>query len=249
MAPPARHRALRIAAGIVVIGAAAATAHGLFEVAVASRVPAGIAWLYPVITDGLALVAYAATAVLPHRGARAYAWSVVVLAAGLSGLAQAAFLAGDAAVTAPAALRFGVGYWPAIAAAVAAHLIYLIMVQPAAEDGIVDDEQHAALPSRELAPAVEQLPPVAGAEHQPAAPEPEPAPAARPASVRAGRRTDDDILEEARAFTAREGRPIRSRGEFRRVTSCGGERSEKLFAQHVDEQHARQLRAVPGGAR
>ena len=37
----------------------AATAHGLYETAVAARVPAGIAWLYPLITDGLALVAYA----------------------------------------------------------------------------------------------------------------------------------------------------------------------------------------------
>ena len=73
----------------VALGAAAATAHGLFEVALAARVPAGIAWLYPLITDGLALVAYAATARLHGRAAR-YAWAVVVLAAGLSGLAQAA---------------------------------------------------------------------------------------------------------------------------------------------------------------
>ena len=62
----------------VALGAAAATAHGLFEVALAARVPAGIAWLYPLITDGLALVAYAATARLTG-GATRYAWSVVVL--------------------------------------------------------------------------------------------------------------------------------------------------------------------------
>src|SRR5689334_24071178 len=100
----------------VAIGAAAATAHGLFEVAVAARVPAGIAWLYPLITDGLALVAYAATARL-RGGAARYAWAVVVLAAGLSGLAQAAYLAGGATVDASPALRFGVGAWPAVAAA------------------------------------------------------------------------------------------------------------------------------------
>ena len=51
----------------VAVGAAVATAHGLFEVALAARVPAGIAWLYPLITDGLALVAYAATARLRGR--------------------------------------------------------------------------------------------------------------------------------------------------------------------------------------
>ncbi|WP_218891728.1 hypothetical protein [Actinomycetospora corticicola] len=110
----------------VAVGAAAATAHGLYEVAVAARVPAGIAWLYPLITDGLALVAYAATARLSGRPAR-YAWAVVVIAAGLSGLAQAAYLAGEGdGVATPSALRFGVGAWPAIAAAVVAHLLYLL---------------------------------------------------------------------------------------------------------------------------
>ena len=135
----------------VALGAAVATAHGLYEVAVAARVPAGIAWLYPLITDGLALVAYAATARLAEGGRR-YAWAVVILAAGLSGLAQAAYLASDtptapgapgdptapsgpagpAAVVgfvAPAALRFGVGAWPAIAAAIVAHLLYLLATE------------------------------------------------------------------------------------------------------------------------
>ena len=80
----------------VALGAAVATAHGLYEVALASRVPAAIAWLYPLITDGLALVAYAATPRLSGSAAR-YAWAVVVLAAGLSGLAQAMYLASDPA--------------------------------------------------------------------------------------------------------------------------------------------------------
>jgi hypothetical protein len=113
----------------VAVGAAVATAHGLFEVAVAARVPAAIAWLYPLITDGLALVAYAATARLAGGPAR-YAWSVVVLAAGLSGLAQASYLAGGASLNASPALRFGVGAWPAVAAAVVAHLLYLLAAHP-----------------------------------------------------------------------------------------------------------------------
>ena len=114
----------------VAIGAAVATAHGLYEVAAAAGVPAGIAWIYPLITDGLALVAYAATARL-HGSAARYAWVVVTVSAGLSGLAQASYLASpaDAApgglVVSPA-LRFGVGAWPAIAAAVVAHLLYLL---------------------------------------------------------------------------------------------------------------------------
>ena len=114
----------------VALGAAVATAHGLFEVAVAARVPAGIAWIYPLITDGLALVAYTATARLRGSAAR-YAWSVVIVSAGLSGLAQAVYLASDSvtaggALVVNAALRFGVGAWPAIAAAVVAHLLYLL---------------------------------------------------------------------------------------------------------------------------
>jgi hypothetical protein len=148
-------RAMRVViwlAGLLVaVGAAVATAHGLYEVAVAARVPSGIAWLYPLITDGLALVAYAASARLTGSAAR-YAWSVVVLAAGLSGLAQAMFLASDTPAGAPGAptgpgvevvgpvfeasavLRFGVGAWPAVAAAIVAHLLYLLAT---------DDADHA----------------------------------------------------------------------------------------------------------
>jgi hypothetical protein len=114
---------------LVAVGAAVATAHGLYEVAAAAGVPSVIAWLYPLITDGLALVAYAATARL-DGSARRYAWTVVVLAAGLSGLAQATYLAGGVGTVAPAPLRFGVGAWPAVAAAVVAHLLYLLVAEP-----------------------------------------------------------------------------------------------------------------------
>jgi hypothetical protein len=148
----------------VAIGAAAATAHGLYEVAVASRVPAGIAWLYPLITDGLALVAYAATARLQGSAAR-YAWAVVVVAAGLSGLAQAIYLAAEQGLEASPAVRFGIGAWPAVAAAVVAHLLYLLaepvpVQRPA--------EQPAVQPDVQPAVAVQTSPELAGAdEHEP----------------------------------------------------------------------------------
>jgi hypothetical protein len=127
------------AAGLVVAtGAGVATAHGLYQVATSARVPTPIAWLYPLITDGLALVAYAATSRLAHGGRR-YAAAIVVLAAGLSGLAQATYLTGGlsstgSGSTAPAVLRFGVGAWPAIAAALTAHLLHLIGSAPAVKD-------------------------------------------------------------------------------------------------------------------
>ncbi len=113
-------------AGLVVAGtAAAATAHGLYAVAEASDVPWPVAVLYPVMTDGLALVAYSATNRLTD-GSRRYAWTVVVAAAGLSGAAQAVYLAGGGLADAPAGVRFGIGAAPAVAAAAVAHLLHLI---------------------------------------------------------------------------------------------------------------------------
>lgn len=125
------------AAGLVVAAAAAvATAHGLYEVVRAAGAPSFIAALYPAITDGLALVAYAATTRLYDAGRR-YAWTIVVLAAGLSGLAQAAYTAGGVGRS-PDWLRFGIGAWPATAAAIVAHLLYLLAsnVERAAPDAL-----------------------------------------------------------------------------------------------------------------
>jgi hypothetical protein len=120
-------------AGLVVAAAAAAaTAHGLYAVSIASGVPAGIAALYPVMADGLALVAYSATSRL-RGGGRRYAWMVVLAAAGLSGLAQALHLAGGGVQEAPAGVRFGIGAIPAVAAAAVAHLLHLIRTAPQAE--------------------------------------------------------------------------------------------------------------------
>jgi len=122
--PAGRVGLVWLAGLVVAAGAGVATAHGLYQVAVAARVPRALAWLYPLITDGLALVAYATTTRLTQHGRR-YAWTVVVVAAGLSGLTQAGYLAGSVA-TAPAALRFAIGAWPALAAAIVAHLLYLL---------------------------------------------------------------------------------------------------------------------------
>jgi hypothetical protein len=154
---------------IVALGAAAATAHGLFEVAVAARVPTPIAWIYPLITDGLAVVAYTATARLTGS-ARGYAWAVVVLSAGLSGLAQAVFLANDLPAPADAGagaglavsgeLRFGIGAWPAIAAALAAHLLHLLAAAPTPRRVPAAGEQRSAVqhPAQGSSVTVEQVP-------------------------------------------------------------------------------------------
>ncbi|MGH3978430.1 MAG: hypothetical protein ACRDRZ_05450 [Pseudonocardiaceae bacterium] len=148
----------------VAVGAAVATAHGLYEVAIAARAPWPIACLYPLITDGLALVAYAATARLTGPGRR-YAWTVVIFAAGLSGLAQASYLAGGVA-TASWLLRFGVGAWPAIAAAIVAHLLFLL----ATHDAVPGQLGTTARSAETAAPAERPDPEAAGDATQPGGP-------------------------------------------------------------------------------
>jgi hypothetical protein len=149
--------------GVAVCGVVA-TAHGLYEVALGCTVPAGISALYVPITDGLALVAYAATDRL-RGAARVYAWTVVLVAAGLSGLAQAVMLGGLGEP--PVQLRYGVGAWPAVAVAVAAHLLWLVG-RPA---GAVAEP--VAVPvERPVAEPVERVVPVAVPEPDPPVAEP-----------------------------------------------------------------------------
>ena len=160
--PPKRapgRRPILTAALTVAAAAAVATAHGLYQVAAASRVPTPVAWLYPLITDGLALVAYAATNRLHTRGRR-YAATITVIAASLSGLAQAVYLAGglDHAATAPAALRFGVGAWPAVAAALTAHLLHLVATDPV--EPAVMGEPALTPPRQQQAPSPDAFTPV-----------------------------------------------------------------------------------------
>ena len=151
------------AAGLVVaLGAGVATAHGLYEVALAAGTPRALAWLYPLITDGLALVAYATTTRLAEAGRR-YAATVVVIAAGLSGLTQASYLAGGVA-SAPPALRFAIGAWPAIAAAVVAHLLFLLSNHSTAtsSDDLPQQVSHLGHPDQATSIAGSQPAPTSG---------------------------------------------------------------------------------------
>jgi hypothetical protein len=143
---------------LVAAGACVATAHGLYKVAEGAGVAPGVAWLYPLITDGLALVAYAATARL-DGGGRRWAAFIVVLAAGLSGLAQAVYLAGGIGAGEPAELRFGVGAWPAVACALAAHLVHLVG-RRAKPDQARPDGEPARPDERANGPAMDQAKPV-----------------------------------------------------------------------------------------
>jgi hypothetical protein len=107
------------------------TSTSLYAVAVNCGVDRRLAWLYVPCTDGLALVAYGATTMLSNAVSRAYAWSVVVLAAGLSATAQGSShlhrLPGSTAEILRSDVRFGVGCWPAVSVAVCAHLLWLVL--------------------------------------------------------------------------------------------------------------------------
>jgi hypothetical protein len=70
-----------------------------------------------------------------------------------------AYTAGGVGTVAPVAVRFGVGAWPAIAAAVVAHLLYLLVAEPPVQRTAVQPVQRASnrpseAPARERARTV-----------------------------------------------------------------------------------------------
>jgi hypothetical protein len=228
-------RSILTAALTVACAAGVATAHGLYQVAVASRVPTPVAWLYPVITDGLALVAYAATARLHERGRR-YAAVIVVLAASLSGLAQAVYLAGGLghASVAPAALRFGVGAWPAVAAALTAHLLHLVATDPTgAADG---GEATALTPTRQPAPAADASNPATVQPYSPARVQPS-NPAAEHGPVQPARTSGPvgDAVQPERSTSPE--RPASGGANLGRSGSAGGGARPRDRAQDAARSH------------
>jgi hypothetical protein len=98
--------------GGVAVCAAVATFHGAAHAAGTSGVTAPVTLLYPVMGDGLAVLAFRRIGVT--RGpARGFAWAVMVVAASASGLAQAYVLAAGKAGGA-AVLAAGMGAAPAV---------------------------------------------------------------------------------------------------------------------------------------
>lgn len=90
------------------------------------------AWLFPLTLDVTALVAYLALLMLP-KGDRWYPLVVVVVCAGASAAAQGYHQAGMAPGTPDLVLawpvRFAAGAWPAAAALLAGHLVWMIVVR------------------------------------------------------------------------------------------------------------------------
>lgn len=237
---------------LVALGAGVVTAHGLFEVAHGAGVPAGLAAVYPLITDGLALVAYAATTRL-EGGERRYAWVVVVLAAGLSGLAQASYLAETAPTQlpanpaaeaeAPAALRFGVGAWPAVAAAIVAHLLYLIATgrhrtPEARPDTQADDEiepsAHRPAPDESPAAAVRPSVQQSAVHLDPVRPDAVRPDSEHPAAVQRAA-VQLDARDGSGSYSDASARSLRRPSVSGRPGEKPGERARRVAEAHVAE--------------
>jgi hypothetical protein len=140
-----------IAGLLVATAGAVATAHGLYEVAVACGQPPAVAALYPIMTDGLALVAYAASTQLRGWPLR-YAWACIIVAASLSGVVQAIQLAGGLAHVPPVGVRAAIGAWVAVSFLLSVHLTWL--VKHAEDETRAHDRLVAPVAAPALAPAV-----------------------------------------------------------------------------------------------
>lgn len=104
---------------------AIARALGVWELDVLGR-QVSLAGLYPLSVDGLAGVGYFALRLLPHQAKweRVYAGITLVVAALASGAAQGAHVL-DVRLDHDA-FRFFVAAWPALASAVALHLLHIL---------------------------------------------------------------------------------------------------------------------------
>jgi hypothetical protein len=110
----------------VLAAGAALTAVGMYSVAVACGWPPYLAWLHSLAADGLGAVAIRA-AINLKGWSRTYAVLVCIASTGMSAAVQAMHLRTGAGLTGPPSpnLRTAIGFWPAPAALLGAHLHHL----------------------------------------------------------------------------------------------------------------------------
>lgn len=125
-------RAAQAPLAAVLAAGAALTAVGMYSVAVACGWPPYLAWLHSLAADGLGAVAIRA-AINLKGGSRFYAVLVCIASTGMSAAVQAMHLRSGAGLTGPPSpnLRTAIGFWPAPAALLGAHLHHLT-TKPAA---------------------------------------------------------------------------------------------------------------------
>ncbi|OZE10087.1 hypothetical protein CH249_14385 [Rhodococcus sp. 05-2255-3B1] len=116
----------KVGTTLIALGAFWLSFTALRDLAVRSGVPAGQAWVWPLIVDGLVLVATVAVVALDHH--RWYAWTLLGIGASLSlaGNSLHATYTGEL----PVAVRILVAAVPPLSLLAVTHLTYLLAHRP-----------------------------------------------------------------------------------------------------------------------
>lgn len=126
------HRGLLLTTrALVILLAAAAFAlsySALRDLAVGAGINPDLAWMWPLIVDGLIVVATLATYALEDRGARLlwYPWGTFILFAALSIAGNAMHSMSNPDITVPPLVAAGVSAVPAVALLIGSHLVFII---------------------------------------------------------------------------------------------------------------------------
>ncbi|MBU8577610.1 DUF2637 domain-containing protein [Brevibacterium luteolum] len=123
------------ASGTVLIAAGAfwLSFIALADLAARSGVPAGQAWLWPLLVDGLIVVATVAVVALDRRRAAWYPWTLLVAGALMSVTANAAHALVTADATVPGVLAGAVAAVPPLVLLASTHLT-VVLTRPAAPE-------------------------------------------------------------------------------------------------------------------
>ncbi|OZE96116.1 hypothetical protein CH302_16450 [Rhodococcus sp. 15-2388-1-1a] len=123
----------KVGTTLIAFGAFWLSFTALRDLAVRSGVPSGQAWVWPLIVDGLVLVATVAVVALDHH--RWYAWTLLGIGASLSlaGNSLHATYTGEL----PVAVRILVAAVPPLSLLAVTHLTYLLACRPSVH-GVAD---------------------------------------------------------------------------------------------------------------
>ena len=187
MSPVRGHRWAVIAAasGTVVIGAGAfwLSFTALADLAERSGIPVGQAWIWPLLVDGLIVVATVAVVALDRHRTAWYPWSLLIAGALVSVTANAAHAMVAAIVSVPGVMAATVASVPPLVLLASTHLT-VILIRSAKPTHSSEPRTQVTAPSTAVGhQSVEQPLTITGepiAEPETSEPEPEPVPETEP---------------------------------------------------------------------
>ncbi|SFS16296.1 Homeodomain-like domain-containing protein [Agrococcus baldri] len=175
----------------------------LADLAARSGITVGQAWVWPLLVDGLIVVATVAVVALDRHRAAWYPWALLIAGALVSVTANAAHALVAADATVPGVLAGIVAAVPPLVLLASTHLTVVLIRSTAPERATADalDVSPAAVPAPTAEPAVAETPPIPEPEQATALPVPvesdPPVPVELPASEGAdGRRERAVALRE-----------------------------------------------------